>query len=93
MQYQRFYLLDMSKVSVSLSCPQVQSGPPPVPRRAVVLLGQHLVSDPEVQLYQRLLQQMHFEVLLSRSTETSSLLRSNHGNASCCGPAYICPPL
>lgn len=57
----------------------------------MVLLGQHLVSDTEVQLYQRVLQQMDFEVLLSRSAETSSLLRSNHGNASWCGPDHICP--
>lgn len=73
------------------SCPQVQARPLPVRRRAVVLLGQHLVSDTEVQLYQRVLQQMDFEVLLSRSTETSSLLRSNHGNTSWCGPDHICP--
>lgn len=61
-------------------CPQVQSQSLPVHRWAVVLLGQHLVSDTEVQLYQRVLQQMDFEVLLSRSTDTSSFLRSNHGN-------------
>lgn len=57
----------------------------------MVLLGQHLVSDTEVQLYQRALQQMDFEVLLSRSTETSRLLRSNRGNGSWCGPAHISP--
>ncbi|XP_029681365.1 cadherin-like and PC-esterase domain-containing protein 1 isoform X2 [Takifugu rubripes] len=62
-----------------LEAAQVQSQSLPVQRWAVVLLGQHLVSDTEVQLYQRVLQQMEFEVLLSRSTDTSSFLGSNHG--------------
>ncbi|KAK9526032.1 hypothetical protein VZT92_016691 [Zoarces viviparus] len=49
------------------------------PRRAVVLTGHHLVSDPEVQLYQQVLQQLDYEVQLSRYAETSSLLRTDHG--------------
>lgn len=48
----------------------------------MVLTGQHLVSDTEVQLYQLVLQQMDYEVQLSRYTETSSVLRSHHGNTS-----------
>ncbi len=64
-------------------CPQMQLwSEPPRRRRVVVLTGRHLVSDPEVQLYQRVLQQMNYEVQLSRYAETSSFLRSNHGNSS-----------
>uniref|UniRef100_A0AAQ4Q135 Cadherin like and PC-esterase domain containing 1 n=1 Tax=Gasterosteus aculeatus aculeatus TaxID=481459 RepID=A0AAQ4Q135_GASAC len=48
-------------------------------RRAVVLTGRLLVSDPEVQLYQQVLQEMDYEVQLSRYAETSSFLRTNHG--------------
>ncbi|KAM9334858.1 cadherin-like and PC-esterase domain-containing protein 1 [Symphorus nematophorus] len=62
---------------------QVWSAPPlPRPRRrrhAVVLTGRHLVSDPEVQLYHRVLQQLDYNVHVSRYAETSSFLRSNHG--------------
>nr|XP_046234976.1 cadherin-like and PC-esterase domain-containing protein 1 isoform X2 [Scatophagus argus] len=48
-------------------------------RRAVVLMGRHPVSDTEIQLYQRVLQQMDYEVQLSRYAETSSFLRTNQG--------------
>ncbi|KAM8908307.1 cadherin-like and PC-esterase domain-containing protein 1 isoform 1-T1 [Spinachia spinachia] len=48
-------------------------------RRAMVLTGRQLVSDPEVQLYQQVLQEMDYEVQLSRYAETSSFLRPNHG--------------
>ncbi|XP_029351193.1 cadherin-like and PC-esterase domain-containing protein 1 [Echeneis naucrates] len=52
---------------------------PPRPLRAVVLTGRHLVSDTEVQLYQQVLQQMGYEVHMSRYTETSSFLRTDRG--------------
>lgn len=55
---------------------------PPQRRRAVVLTGQHLVSDTEVQLYQQVLQQMDYEVQMSRYAETSSFLRTNQGKYS-----------
>ncbi|XP_018545055.1 cadherin-like and PC-esterase domain-containing protein 1 isoform X2 [Lates calcarifer] len=58
---------------------QVWSQRPPWCRRAVVLTGRHPVSDTEVQLYQRVLQQMDYEVQMSRYAETSSFLRTNHG--------------
>ncbi|TMS01103.1 Cadherin-like and PC-esterase domain-containing protein 1, partial [Larimichthys crocea] len=58
---------------------QLWSQQPPLRRRAVVLTGRHPVSDTEVQLYQRVLQQMNYEVQLSRYAETSSFLRTNHG--------------
>ncbi|KAM8740232.1 cadherin-like and PC-esterase domain-containing protein 1 isoform 2-T2 [Acanthopagrus schlegelii] len=58
---------------------QVRSQPSPLRLRAVVLMGRHPVSDPEVQLYQRVLQQLDYEVQMSRYTETSSFLRSNQG--------------
>ncbi|KAG7496140.1 hypothetical protein JOB18_012898 [Solea senegalensis] len=45
-------------------------------RRAVVLTGQHQVSDTEVQLYQQVLRQMDYDVHLSTYAETSSVLRS-----------------
>lgn len=48
-------------------------------RRVVVLTGRHVVSDTEVQLYQRVLQQLDYEVQMSRYAETSSFLRTNHG--------------
>ncbi|KAF7653264.1 hypothetical protein LDENG_00085140 [Lucifuga dentata] len=48
-------------------------------RRAVVLTGRHVVSDTEVQLYQRVLQQRSYDVQLSRYAETSGMLR-NHGD-------------
>ncbi|KAM9846088.1 cadherin-like and PC-esterase domain-containing protein 1 [Aulostomus maculatus] len=48
-------------------------------RQAVVLMGQHQFSDTEVQLYWRVLQQMDYEVQLSRYAETSSFLRSPQG--------------
>lgn len=47
--------------------------------RALVLTGQHVVTDTEVQLYQRVLQQMNYETQLSRYAETSSLLRPKQG--------------
>ncbi|XP_045898258.1 cadherin-like and PC-esterase domain-containing protein 1, partial [Micropterus dolomieu] len=56
----------------------LQIQPSPRRRRAVVLMGRHLVSDTEVQLYQQVLQQMGYEVQLSRYAETSSFLRTNH---------------
>uniref|UniRef100_A0A3B5B1U8 Cadherin like and PC-esterase domain containing 1 n=1 Tax=Stegastes partitus TaxID=144197 RepID=A0A3B5B1U8_9TELE len=51
-------------------------------RRAVVLTGRHPVSDTEVQLYQRVLQQMGFEVQMSRYAETSSFLKPGAGGWS-----------
>ncbi|XP_068611618.1 cadherin-like and PC-esterase domain-containing protein 1 [Brachionichthys hirsutus] len=48
-------------------------------RRAVLLTGRHLASDPEVQLYQWVLQQLDYEVQMSRYAETSSFLRANQG--------------
>lgn len=48
-------------------------------RRALVLTGQHVITDTEIQLYQRVLQQMDYEVQLSRYTETSSLVRPKKG--------------
>ncbi|KAF0028691.1 hypothetical protein F2P81_017796 [Scophthalmus maximus] len=48
-------------------------------RRAVVLTGRRRVWDPEVQLYQRVLQQMDYDVHVSRYAETCSLLRANQG--------------
>ncbi|CAK6983151.1 cadherin-like and PC-esterase domain-containing protein 1 isoform X1 [Scomber scombrus] len=54
---------------------QVQSGR----RLVVVLTGRQLVSDTEVQLYQRVLQQLDYQVHMSRYAETSSLLRNHHG--------------
>lgn len=48
-------------------------------RQAVVLTGRHVVTDTEVQLYQRVLQQMSYKVQLSRYAETSSLLRPKQG--------------
>ncbi|XP_029017858.1 cadherin-like and PC-esterase domain-containing protein 1 isoform X2 [Betta splendens] len=48
-------------------------------RRAVVLTGQHLTSDTEVQLYEQVLQKMDYEVQMSRYAETSSFLRSSPG--------------
>ncbi|XP_040007505.1 cadherin-like and PC-esterase domain-containing protein 1 isoform X2 [Xiphias gladius] len=58
---------------------QVWSQKPPRRRWAVVLTGRHLVSDTEVQLYQQVLQQMGYEVQMSRYAETSSFLRTNQG--------------
>ncbi|XP_040886483.1 cadherin-like and PC-esterase domain-containing protein 1 isoform X2 [Toxotes jaculatrix] len=58
---------------------QVWSQKPPRRRQAVVLTGRHLVSDTEVQLYRQVLQQMDYEVQMSRYTETSSFLRTNQG--------------
>uniref|UniRef100_A0A669F477 Cadherin like and PC-esterase domain containing 1 n=1 Tax=Oreochromis niloticus TaxID=8128 RepID=A0A669F477_ORENI len=58
---------------------QLSSQRPPHRRRAVVLTGRHPASDTEVQLYQRVLQQMDYEVHLSRYAETSSFLRSTQG--------------
>ncbi|XP_030006780.1 cadherin-like and PC-esterase domain-containing protein 1 [Sphaeramia orbicularis] len=48
-------------------------------RQAVVLTGRHVITDTEVQLYQRVLQQMGYKVQLSRYAETSSLLRPKQG--------------
>ncbi|XP_034434182.1 cadherin-like and PC-esterase domain-containing protein 1 [Hippoglossus hippoglossus] len=48
-------------------------------RRAVVLTGRHQASDTEVQLYQQVLQQLHYDVHTSRYTETSSVLQTNQG--------------
>lgn len=47
--------------------------------RAVVLTGRLPLSDTEVQLYHRVLQQLDHQVHLSRYAETSSLLRSPRG--------------
>ncbi|XP_069376137.1 cadherin-like and PC-esterase domain-containing protein 1 isoform X2 [Paralichthys olivaceus] len=52
---------------------------PPRRRRAVVLTGRHQASDTEVQLYQQVLQQLHYDVHTSRYTETSSVLQANQG--------------
>lgn len=58
---------------------QVWSQKPPRRRRAVVLMGRHLVSDNEVQLYQQVLQQMDYQVQMSRYADASSILRTNQG--------------
>ncbi|KAM3858895.1 cadherin-like and PC-esterase domain-containing protein 1 [Diretmus argenteus] len=50
-------------------------------RQAVVLTGRHMVTDTEVQLYQRVLEQMGYEVRLSRYAETSAALRPNKGES------------
>ncbi|XP_056132696.1 cadherin-like and PC-esterase domain-containing protein 1 [Lampris incognitus] len=51
----------------------------PKRHQAVVLTGQHKVTDTEIQLYQRVLEQMGYEVSLSRYAETSGALRSHNG--------------
>lgn len=58
---------------------QVQAQSPSQRHRAVVLTGQHPDSDTEVQLYQRVLKQLHYQVQTSRYAETSSYLRQHHG--------------
>ncbi|XP_060885482.1 cadherin-like and PC-esterase domain-containing protein 1 [Labrus mixtus] len=58
---------------------QVRSESPPRRRRVVVLTGRHSSSDTEVQLYQRVLQQLDYQVQISRYAETSSSLRLNTG--------------
>lgn len=64
---------------------QVRSGrPPPLRHRqqAVVLAGLLRPWDPEVQLYQQLLQEMQHDVQLSTFAESSSFLRSGAGGWS-----------
>lgn len=58
---------------------QLSSQRPPRRRRAAILTGRLPLSDTEVQLYQRVLQQMNYEVHMSRYAETSSFLRSAQG--------------
>ncbi|XP_055087782.1 cadherin-like and PC-esterase domain-containing protein 1 [Periophthalmus magnuspinnatus] len=48
-------------------------------QRVLVLTGRHVITDTEVQLYMRVLQQMGYDVQLSRYAETSSLLRPKQG--------------
>lgn len=48
-------------------------------RRAVVLSGQHQVSDTQVQVYQQVLEQLDYEVHMSTYAETSSVLRPQQG--------------
>ncbi|XP_055010093.1 cadherin-like and PC-esterase domain-containing protein 1 [Boleophthalmus pectinirostris] len=48
-------------------------------QKALVLTGQHVITDTEVQLYKRVLQQMGFDIQLSRYAETSSQLRPKQG--------------
>ncbi|MEQ2233686.1 hypothetical protein ILYODFUR_024275, partial [Ilyodon furcidens] len=48
-------------------------------RQAVVLTGRHRLSDTEVGLHQRVLQQMNYEVHVSRFAESSSFLRTQQG--------------
>ncbi|KAM4711919.1 cadherin-like and PC-esterase domain-containing protein 1 [Anableps anableps] len=48
-------------------------------RQAVVLVGRHRLSDPEVGLHQRVLRQMDYEVHVTRFAETSSFLRTQQG--------------
>ncbi|XP_032444646.1 cadherin-like and PC-esterase domain-containing protein 1 isoform X2 [Xiphophorus hellerii] len=48
-------------------------------RQAVVLMGRHGPSDPEVVLHQQVLQQMGYQVHLTRFAETSSFLRTQSG--------------
>ncbi|XP_072234102.1 cadherin-like and PC-esterase domain-containing protein 1 [Leuresthes tenuis] len=69
----------LSTLEALLRETQVQLSPPGPPRRAVVLTGRHLPSDTEVQLYQRVLQQMNYEVHTSRYAETSRFLRTQQG--------------
>ncbi|XP_073336316.1 cadherin-like and PC-esterase domain-containing protein 1 [Pagrus major] len=73
MEETRRFINTLETVQVRLS----GSVSPPSPGRG--LTGRHPVSDPAVQLYQRVLQQLDYEVQMSRYTETSSFLRSNHG--------------
>ncbi|XP_024913192.1 cadherin-like and PC-esterase domain-containing protein 1 isoform X2 [Cynoglossus semilaevis] len=49
-------------------------------RRAVVLSGQHQVSDTQVQVYQQVLEQLDYEVHMSTYAETSSVLRPQQGS-------------
>lgn len=58
---------------------QLVSDSPPLRQTALVLTGQHVITDTEVQLYQRVLQKIGYEVRLSRYAETSSLLRPKQG--------------
>ncbi|XP_041833792.1 cadherin-like and PC-esterase domain-containing protein 1 isoform X2 [Melanotaenia boesemani] len=58
---------------------QISSQSPPQYRRAVVLTGQHPLSDTGVQLHQRVLQQMDYKVHVSRYAETSSFLKTQQG--------------
>ncbi|XP_037552036.1 cadherin-like and PC-esterase domain-containing protein 1 [Nematolebias whitei] len=47
--------------------------------QAVVLTGQHRLSDTEVRLHQLVLQQMDYEIHMSRYAETSRFLRTPQG--------------
>ncbi|XP_070411485.1 cadherin-like and PC-esterase domain-containing protein 1 isoform X2 [Nothobranchius furzeri] len=58
---------------------QLSSQKPRYHQKAMVLMGQHLLSDTEVQLYRHVLQQMHFKVHTSRYVETSSFLKAQGG--------------
>ncbi|XP_071188854.1 cadherin-like and PC-esterase domain-containing protein 1 isoform X2 [Salvelinus alpinus] len=49
--------------------------------RAVVLTGQHVAADTEVQLFQRILEQRGYEVSLSRYAETNTALRRDNGGS------------
>uniref|UniRef100_A0A4W5RYY5 Cadherin like and PC-esterase domain containing 1 n=1 Tax=Hucho hucho TaxID=62062 RepID=A0A4W5RYY5_9TELE len=49
--------------------------------RAVVLMGQHVAADTEVQLFQRILEQRGYEVSLSRYAETNTALRHDNGGS------------
>ncbi|KAL4624958.1 cadherin-like and PC-esterase domain-containing protein 1 [Arapaima gigas] len=58
--------------------------------RAVVLIGQHLASHTEVQLYQRVLQQHGYSVSLDRYAETSTVLRQDTRPGSRLWAVLIC---
>nr|XP_046153322.1 cadherin-like and PC-esterase domain-containing protein 1 isoform X1 [Oncorhynchus gorbuscha] len=49
--------------------------------QAVVLTGQHVAADTEVQLFQRILEQRGYEVSLSRYAETNTALRHDNGGS------------
>lgn len=73
-------VLDESlRFSSALEKLQAQNQPisdsPALRQTALVLTGQHVITDTEVQLYRRVLQQMGYEVQLSRYAETSSLIK------------------
>ncbi|XP_078797749.1 cadherin-like and PC-esterase domain-containing protein 1 isoform X3 [Oryzias latipes] len=67
-------LLDTRRLISALESAHKDAQRPPLHHRAVVLIGQLPVWDTEVQLYQQVLQQMDYEVQMSRYAETRSFL-------------------
>ncbi|XP_036066152.1 cadherin-like and PC-esterase domain-containing protein 1 isoform X1 [Oryzias melastigma] len=68
-------LLETRRLISALDYAHEDAQRPPPYGQAVVLMGQLPVSDPEVQRYQQVLQQMDFQVHMSRYAETRSFLR------------------